>query len=127
MENAKLKKPENILHATGKYLVLIAVAISVLLGAHLLWQTADNEFAVVQKGTIPAPVSEEPSHMFFGQEKKTKYSQIWQSPCIPSAQERKCPSPILLAPLFRTWRLCVPVCWVVFWNPSSQPLLLVVG
>lgn len=36
MENANLVKPENILHTTGEYLVLIAVAISVLLGAHLL-------------------------------------------------------------------------------------------
>lgn len=36
MENANLRKRKNILHTTGKYLVPIAVAISMLLGAHLL-------------------------------------------------------------------------------------------
>lgn len=50
MENANLRKRKNILHTTGKYLVPIAVAISMLLGAHLLWQTGDNKCAAVWTG-----------------------------------------------------------------------------
>lgn len=107
-----------------KSLVLIAVAISVLLGARLLWQTGDN--AAVWKGQFQ-PLFLKSHHPWV-----LVRISLWSGQSLLKSSGApvlytQCPPPVLLAPPFGTWGLCGRGVQMVFWKASGQPLLLVFG